>query len=240
MKISASDSRIRLGDRPVAHATHRLARISAFKVRPVLDLIRGKSVTEAAEILSLTERRGAVLVDKVLRSAVANAVNNHEMGEPEELFVAACWADEGPTLRRWRPRARGRATRIRKRTCHITLVVARYTPEELEAMRRRLEQRVGRARRSSTEERRRRVEKSRIRQASGASERGANDAGDEHREKPEHPQDQQTTAGEAPTPDNSTIEEHSVDERVEEERVEGATTDRRKDEGGRSEESEGD
>lgn len=240
MKISASDSRIRLGDRPVAHATHRLARVSAFKVRPVLDLIRGKSVAEATEILSLTERRGALLVDKVLRSAVANAVNNHEMGEPEELFVAACWADEGPTLRRWRPRARGRATRIRKRTCHITVVVARYTPDELEAMRRRMEQRSGRARRSSAEERRRRVEKSRRRQAAGATERDETSAGDQRRTIADHREDRQAAESDTPQADQSTIGEHATKERVAEERGQEVATDQQGGAVGRSEEGEGD
>ena len=73
---------------------------------------------------------------KVLDSAVANAGNNNDI-PPEELFVAACFADEGPTLKRWRPRARGRATRIRKRTCHITVIVGRYSADELDTIRAR-------------------------------------------------------------------------------------------------------
>ena len=88
--------------------------------------MRGKSYAQASEILTFSERRISDTVLKCLDSAAANAENNDHI-PAEELFVAACYADEGPTLKRWRPRARGRATRIRKRTCHITIIVARYT-----------------------------------------------------------------------------------------------------------------
>jgi large subunit ribosomal protein L22 len=104
-----------------AHA--RYIRQSPYKVRQVLDLIRGLPVQEADQILSFTARAAAEPVRKVLRSAVANAEHNHAL-DADELIVAEAYADEGPTLRRWRPRARGRATRIRKRTSHITVVVA--------------------------------------------------------------------------------------------------------------------
>ena len=106
----------------------------------MLDLIRGKSVAEARAILEFTERAVAADVLKVLDSAVANAGHNNDI-PPEELFVSACFADEGPTLRRFRPRARGRAGRIRKRTCHITVIVGRYSVSELDRLR---EQRAGR------------------------------------------------------------------------------------------------
>ena len=88
----------------------------------MLDLIRGKSVSEARTILEFCNREAADVIVKVLDSAVANAGNNNDI-PPEELFVAACYADEGPTMKRWRPRAQGRATRINKRTSHITIVV---------------------------------------------------------------------------------------------------------------------
>ena len=104
-----------------AHA--RFIRQSPYKVRQVLDLVRGLPVQEADQILSFTARAAAEPVRKVLRSAVANAEHNHAL-DADELIVAEAYADEGPTLRRWRPRARGRATRIRKRTSHITVVVA--------------------------------------------------------------------------------------------------------------------
>ena len=116
--------------RPGAHASVRNIRVSAFKARPVLRLIQGESYEEAVEILKFCERGAADVVAKCLRSAAANAEHNEGI-DPEELFVFSCFADEGPTLRRWRPRARGRATRIHKRTCHITIHLMRYTPEEL-------------------------------------------------------------------------------------------------------------
>jgi large subunit ribosomal protein L22 len=129
-------------------AVHRHARMSAFKVREVLDLIRDLPVSDAEEVLRFSERDGALLVGKVLRSAVANAENNEEL-DPDELYVSACFADEGTTIKRWRPRARGRATRIRKRTCHITVIVSRLPLDRLERLtaRRRAEAAAQRARR---------------------------------------------------------------------------------------------
>lgn len=109
-------------------AQAKYIRQSPYKVRRVLDLVRGLPVEEARHVLSFTDRRAAVPVRKVLDSAVANAEHNHAL-DADELFVAQAYADEGPTLKRWRPRARGRATRIRKRTSHITIVVS----EESEA-----------------------------------------------------------------------------------------------------------
>jgi large subunit ribosomal protein L22 len=112
--------------------------MSASKARQVLDLIRGEDVQRAAEILTGTEREAAELIGKVLTSAVANAAHNDSQN-PEELYVSACFADEGATMKRWRPRARGRATRIRKRTCHITIIVSRLPADQLELRRRRME-----------------------------------------------------------------------------------------------------
>lgn len=115
-------------------AVLRYGRFSAYKAREVLDLIRGKDVEEARAILLFTERGAAVPILKVLDSAIANAGANNDI-PPHELYVTACFADEGPTLRRFRPRARGRGTRIRKRTCHVTIVLARLSPSELERKR---------------------------------------------------------------------------------------------------------
>jgi large subunit ribosomal protein L22 len=112
--------------------------MSASKARQVLDLIRGQDVQRAAEILNGVEREAAEVIGKVLQSAVANAAHNDQQN-PEELYVSACYADEGATMKRWRPRARGRATRIRKRTCHITIIVSRLPAEKLELRRRRME-----------------------------------------------------------------------------------------------------
>jgi large subunit ribosomal protein L22 len=125
-------------ERPGTRAVLRYARISPYKVREVLDLIRGKPVGEAAEILRFSERDAATPVGKLLASAVANAENNDEQ-EAEDLYVSACFADEGTTIKRWRPRARGRATRIRKRTSHVTIIVSRLPEEQLARLRARRE-----------------------------------------------------------------------------------------------------
>ncbi|MEW6474556.1 MAG: 50S ribosomal protein L22 [Actinomycetota bacterium] len=123
-------------DTPQTRATLKYLRTSAYKVREVLDLIRGLDVDDARHVLQFSERGAAAEVLKVLNSAVANA--DHTLNIPaDELKIAAAYADEGPTIKRWRPRARGRATRIRKRTCHITIVVARLTDAELQARQRR-------------------------------------------------------------------------------------------------------
>jgi large subunit ribosomal protein L22 len=110
--------------------------MSPYKARQVLDLIRGRDVDRAEEILRSTPREAARVVAKVLGSAVSNARNNDQL-DPEDLYVSACFADEGATLKRWRPRARGRATRIRKRTCHITVIVSRLPEDRLERHRAR-------------------------------------------------------------------------------------------------------
>ena len=125
---------VKTNEREGTRAVLRHSRMSAYKVRQVLDLIRGQDVDRAAETLSLGDREAAVTVGKVLASAVANAVHNDGL-DAEELYVSACYADEGSTLKRWRPRARGRATRIRKRTSHITIIVSRL-PEDRIARRR--------------------------------------------------------------------------------------------------------
>jgi len=117
-------------ERPGTRAVLRYSRMSASKARQVLDLIRGADVERANEILRATPREAATVVAKVLGSAVANAVHNDGL-DAEELYVSACYADEGSTLKRWRPRARGRATRIRRRTCHITVIVSRLPEERL-------------------------------------------------------------------------------------------------------------
>ena len=106
--------------RPRAVAKH--VRISPYKVRAVLDIIRGKGYTQAVAILENTPRSASEPIKKVLMSAAANAENNLGMNK-DNLFVAACYADQGPTLKRVMPRAQGRAFRILKRTSHITVVL---------------------------------------------------------------------------------------------------------------------
>jgi ribosomal protein L22 len=118
--------RVAPGERVLVRAQAKYVRTSARKARLVCDHIRGKSVLEARAILALTPRQVARDWSKLLESAVANAENNHEL-IGDELRIASVTADEGPTLKRYRPRAMGRATRIRKRTSHLTILL---TPKE--------------------------------------------------------------------------------------------------------------
>ena len=180
-------------ERPGVRAVHRGAGFSAYKAREVLDLIRDKSVAEARTILQFCERSAADEVAKVLDSAVANAANNNDI-PPDELFVSACYADEGSTMKRWRPRARGRATRIRKRTCHITVIVGRYTQTELDRRNARLALK-GQTASSPSADRARRVSRSR----SG--------------------EPKATESAEAAAVDESAVDESVVDESVTDESV---------------------
>jgi large subunit ribosomal protein L22 len=140
---------------PETRASLRHLRTSPTKVREVLGLIRGREVDDARERLRFSTRGPAGEVLKLLDSAVANAENNQSLPE-DELFVARAYADEGPTLKRWRPRARGRGTRIRKRTSHVTIVLSRFSDDELDRRRRR-EEATGPTRRLRRPTRRRRV-----------------------------------------------------------------------------------
>lgn len=106
-----------------ARAYVRYIRMSSRKVNIVLDLIRGKSVGEAFAILKHTPKAASAVVEKLLKSAIANAENNHNMNV-EKLYVAETYSTQGPTLKRFRARAQGRGVRILKRTCHVTMVVA--------------------------------------------------------------------------------------------------------------------
>ncbi len=159
-------------DRPGTKAKVRYVRMSASKVRVVLNLIRGKRVTEAIEILEFSERLAAQEILKCLRSAVANAEHNEDI-PVEELFVSACFADQGPTLRRFRPRARGRAGRIQKQTSHITIEVSRLSADELDEIRERGELKAAgksSSKKSSGGDRAARVAKSRAAEADEADE----------------------------------------------------------------------
>jgi large subunit ribosomal protein L22 len=128
-------STVTTDDRQRVRAQAKWVRTSARKARLVLDHIRGRSVPEARTVLAFTSRAAATDIEKVLRSAVANAESNLGL-DGDELVVEAAYADEGPTLKRWKPRARGRVNRIRKRTCHVTLVLVEQ-PEERAPRRRR-------------------------------------------------------------------------------------------------------
>lgn len=105
-----------------ARATARFVRVSPMKARRVVDLVRGKTVSEALAILKYAPQHASVPVAKVVASAAANAENNFGL-DPSTLVISQAWADEGPTMRRIQPRAQGRAYQIRKRTSHITVVV---------------------------------------------------------------------------------------------------------------------
>ena len=175
---------------PSFRARGRYLRVSPYKVREVLDLIRGLDAERARETLQLSDRDAATVVDKVLASAMANGENHHEHPvAADELYVSACYADEGPTLKRWRPRARGRATRIRKRTCHVTVIVSRFPEDEL---------RERRARQPGAADRRRRTAASRRPRKQAAA-----------------PVEETT-----PVEEEATTEDAVVDETVEQEAVE--------------------
>jgi len=157
------------GERSGTKASALYLRVSASKARVVLNLIRGLPVKRADEVLQFSDREVSNDIRKVLASAVANAQHNDEQ-DPEELFVKACFADEGPTLKRFTPRARGRGNRINKRTCHITIVIARLDDARLEVVQAREAKRTASGRRrpaagGTSASRRARVERSRQRAA---------------------------------------------------------------------------
>jgi large subunit ribosomal protein L22 len=187
---------LKTNERPGTRASVKYIRGSAYKAREVLDQIRGKSYGDAAEILAFSERSISEPIMKVLDSAVANAEHNDSL-DAEELYVSACYADEGPTLKRWRPRARGRATRIRKRTCHITVIVSRYDDDELEARREREANRGRSSSAQASEARRRRVAQSRAREEEEAHEH--DEAEDD------------SAAGEAAEVEEKTVEEQAAE-----------------------------
>jgi len=122
-------------DRVTVRAQAKYVGISARKARVVLEHVRGRSVPEARTVLAFTQRAAARDIEKVLRSAVSNAEANHGL-IGDELVVHAAFADEGPTLKRWRARARGRVNRIRKRSCHITVILEPAARESLTGRRR--------------------------------------------------------------------------------------------------------
>ena len=107
---------------PQATATLKYARISSRKVKIVADLIKGKDIDEAIAILKYTPKASSEMLEKLLKSAIANAENNHNMTH-EKLYIADIYANQGPTLKRIRPAAKGSAVRIRKRTSHVTIVL---------------------------------------------------------------------------------------------------------------------
>lgn len=158
------------GERTGTRASVRGSRMSASKARVVLNLVRGRDVVIADQVLQFTEREAARVIRKVLASAVANAVNNDGL-DADTLYIKACYADEGPTLRRFKPRAKGRATRINKRTCHITIVLGVIDSELLQVVQARRERAVsGRraTRGGGVADRRARVQASRTKRSDDA------------------------------------------------------------------------
>src|SRR6476659_10242014 len=116
-----------LGEAPGGYAEARYVRVTPMKARRVVDLIRGLPANEALTVLQFAPQAASEPVYKVLASAMANAENNERL-DPDALLVSAAYVDEGPTMKRFRPRAQGRAYRIRKRTCHITIEVESVMP----------------------------------------------------------------------------------------------------------------
>lgn len=181
-------------ERPGTRAQLRFARTSAYKARAVLDLIRGLPVDRADELLEFGQRDVAKPIRKLLASAIANAVHNDEQ-DGDSLYISACYADEGPTLKRWRPRARGRAARIRRRTCHITIIVSPMTPEMVARAEAQSAAGAGATRgRRQQEARRARVARSRAAQAEA-------EPGEPDEAEPEEPE-----------PDEAELEEPELDE----------------------------
>ncbi len=181
---------IKTNELPGTRAVLRYCRMSSFKVREVLDLVRGVEYSRAVEILDHTDRAAAEVVAKLVRSAAANAEHNDGL-DPEEMYIASAYADEGATMKRWRPRARGRATRIRKRTCHITVVLARLPEDRLARLR-------ARAAAEATERRARRVAGTRRRARAEAQAAAAEEALAAEEQAPPEVEDAELAAAGAP------------------------------------------
>jgi large subunit ribosomal protein L22 len=169
-------------EREGTRAVLRHTRTSAFKIRPVLDLVRDQPVRQARDILRFSERDAAQLVLKLVDSAVANAVENDGLVE-EELFVSACFADEARTVKTFRPRARGRAGKVLKRSAHITVIVSRLPEERLARVKAKADAQL-------VERRRRRVAGSRGQRAEAPEEaEGTEQTGRRRRrERPDRPE----------------------------------------------------
>jgi large subunit ribosomal protein L22 len=209
-------------DTPTARATVRYLGVSPYKVRQVLDLVRGLPVDDAIRVLQLCEKDAADNVLKLLDSAVANAEHNQQL-PADELYLARIWCDEGPTRKSGQARARGRYFRVRKRTSHMTIILARYGPEELEARRRR-EESSGKGAATAQRRRSERVRRSRQREQVAETHDHDHDHEHEHEHEHEHaePVEEPTVdeAGEAAETEAAAVEtpvaETDVDEAGEE------------------------
>jgi large subunit ribosomal protein L22 len=205
-------------DAPGARATVRYLPVSPYKIRQVLDLVRGLPVDDAIRLLQLSEKGAAEKVLKLLDSAVANAEHNRAI-PAEELYLAQAWCDEGPTRKSGQPRARGRYFRVRKRSSHVTIVLARYEAEEL-AERRRREEASGRGAAVAQRSRAERVRRSRQRQEAD------HDHDHEHAEEPAVAETvEETPVAEVDADDTTTANEAPASEAQTDEAAADATTD---------------
>jgi large subunit ribosomal protein L22 len=207
---------------PAARATVRYLRVSPYKVRQVLDLVRGLPVDDAIRVLQLSPKGASESVTKLLDSAIANAEHNRAI-PGDELYVAQAWCDEGPTRKSGQPRARGRYFRVRKRSSHVTIVLARFDADEL-AERRRREETTGRGASSAQRQRAERVRRSRQRQ------QAAHDHDHDHdhaEDAPVEPPEAATDApvAEAEVDETATADEVQTDDAVDETATDDATTD---------------
>jgi len=207
-------------DTPSARATVRYLGVSPYKIRQVLELVRGLPVDDAIRVLQLCEKDAADSVLKLLDSAIANAEHNQQL-PADELFIARIWCDEGPTRKSGQARARGRYFRVRKRTSHVTIILARYEADELEARRRRDES-SGRGAAVAQRRRSERVRRSRQREQAVDTHDHDHDH-DDHEHTDAEPVEEPVTeaaATEEPVTDEAEIEapvaETDVDEAGEE------------------------
>jgi len=207
-------------DTPSARATVRYLGVSPYKIRQVLDLVRGLPVDDAIRLLQLSPKGASDDILKLLDSAIANAEHNRAI-PAEELYLAQAWCDEGPTRKSGQPRARGRYFRVRKRSSHMTIVLARFDADEL-AERRRREESTGRGASSSQRQRAERVRRSRQRQEA------AHDHDHDHDHAEEAEVDETTAApteatatGDAPVAEVETDETPAADDAT----ADDATTD---------------
>jgi len=216
-------------DAPGARATVRYLPVSPYKIRQVLDLVRGLPVDDAIRLLQLSEKGAAEKVLKLLDSAVANAEHNRAI-PAEELYLAQAWCDEGPTRKSGQPRARGRYFRVRKRSSHVTIVLARYEAEEL-AERRRREEASGRGAAVAQRSRAERVRRSRQRQE--AAHDHDHDHDHEHTEEPAVAETvEETPVAAVEADDTTTANDAPVDEAQTDETADDAPTDSDDDEAG--------
>ena len=165
-------------DTPSASATVRYLPVSPYKIRQVLDLVRGLPVDDAIRVLQLCQKDAADSVLKLLDSAVANAEHNRSL-PADELYLARIWCDEGPTRKSGQARARGRYFRVRKRTSHMTIILARYDADELEERRRR-DEASGRGAATAQRRRSERVRRSRQREQEPAHDHDHDHEGHDH------------------------------------------------------------